>query len=385
VLDPDEGGIWARVAGDQVVEGGAGGIWEAIEDVYAGWHAAREPERSDIGLSVEREGAALGVAPTGGLVRRGWADLRAASRDQILGAGSAPSADCQPTADRVRRTANPAPTLHLPTRDGSPGPTLRLVTRFWVRDHLRRHSYAAGPSPSGWLARSPASGPAQWHPRDWWSRPHRGPRRPSPVHAGTATSGASSRPRRPVETTADVMNRAPATVYRAMLQGASGAASTIPFEICLADLIPQGHRLACSMVHDSAEAEDIVQEAALKAWRKRARLRAGSDARPWFLAIVANECRSAMRSRWASVLRLPLVTRVVATAEDEVLRGADLRRAILQLPHRSRLVVVLFFYLDLPLDEVARIAGLSIPAARGRLYRSIKRLRPRLESEEALR
>ncbi len=33
-------GAWARVAGDQVVEGGPGGIWEAIEDVYAGWHAA---------------------------------------------------------------------------------------------------------------------------------------------------------------------------------------------------------------------------------------------------------------------------------------------------------------------------------------------------------
>jgi hypothetical protein len=39
-----------------VVEGGAGGIWEAIEDVYAGWHATGEPERPDIGLSVKREG-----------------------------------------------------------------------------------------------------------------------------------------------------------------------------------------------------------------------------------------------------------------------------------------------------------------------------------------
>ena len=41
-------------------------------------------------------------------------------------------------------------------------------------------------------------------------------------------------------------------------------------------------------------------------------------------------------------------------------------------------VVVLFFYLDLPLEEVARIAGLSTSAARGRLYRSIRRLRPSL-------
>jgi hypothetical protein len=39
-----------------MVEDGPGGVWEAVEDVYAGWHAAGEPERPDIGLSVEREG-----------------------------------------------------------------------------------------------------------------------------------------------------------------------------------------------------------------------------------------------------------------------------------------------------------------------------------------
>jgi hypothetical protein len=49
-------GAWARVVGDQVVEGGAGGIWEAIEDVYAWRHAAGVPERPEIGLRVKREG-----------------------------------------------------------------------------------------------------------------------------------------------------------------------------------------------------------------------------------------------------------------------------------------------------------------------------------------
>ncbi|HEY7198599.1 MAG TPA: sigma-70 family RNA polymerase sigma factor [Candidatus Dormibacteraeota bacterium] len=172
-----------------------------------------------------------------------------------------------------------------------------------------------------------------------------------------------------------------------MLEGLSRAEpAALPFEVRLADLISEGHRLACSMVHDPAEAEDIVQEAALKAWRKQSRLRPGSDVRPWFLGIVANECRSALRSRWASVLRLPFsIPSTTTTAEDEALRGADLRRAILGLPHGSRLVVVLYFYLDLPLEEVARIARLSVPAARGRLYRAIGRLRPGLDPEEARR
>ena len=67
------------------------------------------------------------------------------------------------------------------------------------------------------------------------------------------------------------------------------------------------------------------------------------------------------------------------------MRGADLRRAIMRLTPRDRVVVVLFFYLDLPLEEVARAAGVSVAAARGRLYRSVKKLRPGLELEEALR
>ena len=79
------------------------------------------------------------------------------------------------------------------------------------------------------------------------------------------------------------------------------------------------------------------------------------------------------------------VARSVPAPDESVLLGADLRRAILSLPPGGRLVVVLFFYLDLPLEDVARVAGLSTSAARGRLYRSIKRLRPQLDPEEALR
>jgi RNA polymerase sigma-70 factor, ECF subfamily len=182
-----------------------------------------------------------------------------------------------------------------------------------------------------------------------------------------------------------VTNRVGAGVYGVMIEGVRADVS-VPFEVLLQDLIPHGYRLACGMLHDPAAAEDVVQEAAVKAWRKQSHLRPGSDARPWFLAIVANECRSARRSRWAAMLPLPTRARAAApAAEDVVVRGADLRRAILDLPPISRLVVVLFFFMDLPLEEVARIAGLSTSAARGRLYRSIRRLRPGLEPQEALR
>lgn len=72
------------------------------------------------------------------------------------------------------------------------------------------------------------------------------------------------------------------------------------------------------------------------------------------------------------------------SAEDRILRGADLRRAISQLAHQDRVVVVLYFYLDLPLQEVALVVGSSVGAVRARLYRAVKRLRPDLEIQEAL-
>jgi RNA polymerase sigma-70 factor (ECF subfamily) len=158
----------------------------------------------------------------------------------------------------------------------------------------------------------------------------------------------------------------------------------VTLEVRLRDLIPRGYRLACGMLHDPGRAEDAVQEAALRAWRKQSQLRPGADLQAWFLAIVANECRSARRRRWLSVLSLDHRDAPSAPADDQALRGADLRRALLALPDKDRLVVVLRFYLDLSLDEVARVAGLSPSAARGRLYRSIKKLRPGLELQEGL-
>jgi RNA polymerase sigma-70 factor (ECF subfamily) len=62
-------------------------------------------------------------------------------------------------------------------------------------------------------------------------------------------------------------------------------------------------RVAYGLLHDIDESEDAVQEAAFKAWRRLGNLREGSSLRPWFLAIVANQCRSVSRSRWWSVLK----------------------------------------------------------------------------------
>jgi len=147
------------------------------------------------------------------------------------------------------------------------------------------------------------------------------------------------------------------------------------FTSLLRPLLEPAYRLAAGMLQDRQLAEDAVQEAAVKAWRKIQQLREGSEMRPWFLGIVANQCRTTRRSRWWSVLKIDAEQRNTEAPDEAAVRRIDLRSALKRLGPQQRLVVVLYFYLDLPLDEIATIAGASFAAVRGRLYRGVRELR----------
>jgi RNA polymerase sigma-70 factor (ECF subfamily) len=147
------------------------------------------------------------------------------------------------------------------------------------------------------------------------------------------------------------------------------------FTTLLRPLLEPAYRLAAGMLQDRQLAEDAVQEAAVKAWRKIHQLREGTEMRPWFLGIVANECRTTRRGRWWGVLKTETERRGAEAPDEQVVRGVDLRNALKRLGPEQRLVVVLYFYLDLPLQEIATITSTSFSGVRGRLYRGIRELR----------
>jgi RNA polymerase sigma factor (sigma-70 family) len=155
------------------------------------------------------------------------------------------------------------------------------------------------------------------------------------------------------------------------------------FTAQLEAVLDAAHRLATVMLRDRSAAEDAVQEAALKAWRKHGQLRGGAAGfRTWFLSIVANECRMARRARWWHVIRLAEPPEPSAAAGADALTSSDLRDAVLRLDPADRAALFCFFYLDLPMEEVARVLGVSPSAARSRVYRAAQRLRPELDREE---
>lgn len=157
------------------------------------------------------------------------------------------------------------------------------------------------------------------------------------------------------------------------------------FEAILAPLIEPAHRFATALLQDPDLAKDAVQEACVRAWRKLGRVRPGSPVRPWFLGIVANQCREQMRGRWWQVIRMPEPHRTSSELpEDAAIRRMQVREALMKLGERERRVLILRVYLDLPWAEVAAASGLTEAGARTRYYRAMDRLRPLHASQEAL-
>ncbi|MCO1613511.1 RNA polymerase sigma factor [Micromonospora tulbaghiae] len=143
------------------------------------------------------------------------------------------------------------------------------------------------------------------------------------------------------------------------------------------------------------DAEDVVQEAFVKAYRKLSRYRAEASFRSWLLAIVANETRNLHRTRTRRdglTLRAAAVDPVATVTADDGLdavlaaeRRAALVGALRRLPVRDREVIVCRYLLDLGEDETVTVLGLPRGTVKSRTHRALAKLRALLDREVAHR
>jgi RNA polymerase sigma-70 factor (ECF subfamily) len=144
----------------------------------------------------------------------------------------------------------------------------------------------------------------------------------------------------------------------------------------------RAHR-AAFLLGAGEEADDVVQEAFVKAFRHLSRFREGEPFGPWLLRIVANEARNLTRSRRrraAMELRLgtPDEDGTADAPVDEVLaaeRRAGLVAAVNELPHRERQVLVCRYFLDLSEAETAQVLAWPLGSVKSRTWRALNRLR----------
>jgi RNA polymerase sigma-70 factor (ECF subfamily) len=126
-----------------------------------------------------------------------------------------------------------------------------------------------------------------------------------------------------------------------------------------------------------------VQEACLSAWDRLGQLRSPESARSWFLAIVANRCRSATRGRWWEVLKRAEVASAGAAPGPET--GVDvlaLRASLRRLSLNDRMVLYLRYCEDLSQEEIALTVGVRVGTVKSRIHRALHRLRGELSEEE---
>jgi RNA polymerase sigma-70 factor (ECF subfamily) len=140
------------------------------------------------------------------------------------------------------------------------------------------------------------------------------------------------------------------------------------------------------------EAEDVVQEAFVKAYAALDRFRPGAPFRPWLLRIVANEARNlhrgagrrATRERRAWEQSQPLLLARSHDPADSLVsseRQALLVRGLARLSPEHRQVVTCRYLLDLDEAETAAVLGWPRGTVKSRLHRALRRLQANLDAE----
>jgi RNA polymerase sigma-70 factor (ECF subfamily) len=142
--------------------------------------------------------------------------------------------------------------------------------------------------------------------------------------------------------------------------------------------------LAGLVLGDRDEAEDAVQEAAVRAWRSAGDLRDPATMEAWFDRIVVNVCRDRLRRR-RRVRFIPLEGAEPGQAGDPFAAAVDrdeVLRALDALDADQRVVVVLHYWGDLTLVAVAERTGWPLGTVKSRLHHALERMRRRLESAD---
>jgi RNA polymerase sigma-70 factor (ECF subfamily) len=174
------------------------------------------------------------------------------------------------------------------------------------------------------------------------------------------------------------------TVESELAREAAQAATRREFEERLAECGPLAYRVARGVLRNTADAEDVAQEALLRAYRRFDRLRDRNRFRAWLVRIAfrlaLDRARSAKRRErretlwWAQPAPRQSTEEMAAAGEFQ----AHLDRALDELPEKLRLVLLLAGMEGYTLEEVGAMLGLPVGTVKSRLFFGRKQLAEKL-------
>ena len=165
-----------------------------------------------------------------------------------------------------------------------------------------------------------------------------------------------------------------------MRRSMQASLATVTKETSFTDFIEShvagAYRLAAAIVGNNGDAEDAAGAAILNAWKDWPRLRDQARAEAWFTRIVVNACRDQLRRR----RRMPFVALVDTPAPgDDQLAERDLVYGVLaRLKLDHRVILVLRYYDDRPLADIADQLGIPLGTVKSRLNAASRSFRATL-------
>jgi RNA polymerase sigma-70 factor, ECF subfamily len=157
------------------------------------------------------------------------------------------------------------------------------------------------------------------------------------------------------------------------------------------DHLDAAYSLAAVILGDRTDAQDATHDAVVKAWRAWPSLRSADAFEAWFQRILVNSCRDrlrrrAHRSRHQGPQPDDLQELQIPSRErDPFARAGDreaLESALHQLNPDERIVVVLRFFADLPIEEIASRVDAPVGTVKSRLHRGISHMRAAFDAAE---
>lgn len=158
----------------------------------------------------------------------------------------------------------------------------------------------------------------------------------------------------------------------------------VQFEALMRSVMPELHSYALWLCRNPHLAEDLVQEALLRAWKSLHSLRDFSKAKSWLMMIVRREhARHYERTRPEPMdIQAKDFPEALLMHRDEAPEIAELRQAVFELDQEYREPLVLQVLLGYSTAEIAELMDLSQGAVLTRLFRARKKLGKKLGVED---